>query len=185
MRPVRRLAIAALVCALALPVVATAGNAGTVEVTNDRAEVSTELGRSFTFRTTIANTSATATVPLVAHLNILSVRPGVYVDPEDWSGDRTRYIGSLPANGSSDLTWEIQAVNDGSLAAYITVLPQDDSGGLPVTGPAVRIAVAKRTTLNSGGILPLAIGIPMALGLLAGGVHRRRRRGDAKQADSR
>lgn len=32
---------------------------------------------------------------------------------------------------------------------------------------AVRVAVADRRTLNSGGILPLALGIPAFLGLLA------------------
>jgi hypothetical protein len=176
MRRVRRTAIVALALAASFAAPAAAGSTDSVVVTNDRSRVSTELGRSFSFRSTIANRSSVATEPLVAHLNILSVRPGVYVDPEDWSGDRTRYIGSLPANGTRELVWEIQAVNDGSLAAYITVLPQDDVGRPPVSGPAVRISVAKRTTLNSGGILPLAIGIPLALGLLAGGVHLRRRR---------
>jgi hypothetical protein len=40
----------------------------------------------------------------------------------------------------------------------------------------VRVSIQDRKTLNSGGILPLALGIPGALGLLALGVRLRRRR---------
>ena len=39
-----------------------------------------------------------------------------------------------------------------------------------------RIYVAGRDTLNSGGILPLALGIPALLGLVTGGMQVARRR---------
>jgi hypothetical protein len=39
----------------------------------------------------------------------------------------------------------------------------------------VRISIAERKTLNSGGILPLAVGVPAFLALLALGVRIRRR----------
>jgi hypothetical protein len=166
------LAAMALVPALA----AAADTPGAVSVASDRSHVTTQLGRSFVFRTRVANGASTPTASLVAHLNILSLRPGVYVDPEDWSSARTQYLGSVPARGSRTLAWTVQAVNSGSFAAYVTVLPRADLRRPPVTGPVVQIAVAKRTTLNSGGILPLAIGIPAFVGLLAGGVHLTRRR---------
>ena len=38
----------------------------------------------------------------------------------------------------------------------------------------MRIWIQDRKTLNSGGILPLALGVPAALGLLALGVRLRR-----------
>jgi hypothetical protein len=163
--------------AVALVLAGGAGAAaGDVSVTTDRSRVTTELGRRFTFRTTVTNQSSSATQSLIAHLNVLSLRPGTYVDPEDWSADRTRYLGTIPAGESQSITWRIHAVNDGTFAAYITVLPQAVSDEPPTTGPAVEFDVTKRTTLNSGGILPLALGIPALLGLLAGGVHLARRR---------
>ena len=42
---------------------------------------------------------------------------------------------------------------------------------------AVRFEVLERDTLNAGGILPLALGVPAALALLAAAVHLTRRRG--------
>lgn len=173
----RALAAALTALAAALMLAGGAGAAlGDVSVTIDRSRVKTELGRKFTFRTTVANQASSATQSLIAHLNVLSLRPGTYVDPEDWSADRTRYLGTIPAGGSQTITWKIHAVNHGSFAAYITVLPQAVSDKRPTTGPAVEFDVTKRTTLNSGGILPLALGVPAFLGLLAGGVHYARRR---------
>lgn len=166
--------VAALVTALAL-----AGGAGaqvsSASVTVDRTQISTGLGDTFGFRTTIANPAATATEALIAHLNILSLRDGLYVDPEDWSSQRTWYLGAIPAGGSRTISWKLKAVNGGRLAAYVAVLPQTGPARRPTTSPTIQITVAERKPLNSGGILPLALGVPALVGLLAGGVRLARR----------
>jgi len=111
----------------------------------------------------------------VAHLNVLSLRPGVYVDPEDWSSHRTRYLAPIPAHGSTTFSWRVKAVNAGSIAVYVAVLPASGSPVRPPTGPLVKVSIADRRSLNTGGIAPLALGVPLALtGLLA--VVRLRRR---------
>jgi hypothetical protein len=66
-------------------------------VTVDRAAISTELGRKFVLRTTISNRGSAAAQNMIAHLNVLSLRGDVYVDPEDWSSSRTRYLQPIPA----------------------------------------------------------------------------------------
>lgn len=176
--------LAAMLAALALAGSAGA-QAGEVSITTDRSQVTTGLGERFSFQTTIANGGASASGSLIAHLNILSLQDGTYVDPEDWSTDRTVYLGTLPAGGLRTITWNIHAVNTGSLAAYVTVLPQDDVDPPPVTGTAVRFEVAERDTLHAGGILPIALGVPAALALLAVAAHlARRRRGMASSRDS-
>ncbi len=164
----RALVVAVLACVL----VPTA-DAGT-RVTVDRTSVSTALGRTFSFSTTVAGGGSNES--LVAHLNILSVRPGVYVDPEDWSSNRTRYLGVLPEGHSVRIHWTLKAVNGGTFAAYVSVLPERAGGQVPANSPAVQIAVTERQTLNSGGILPLAAGIPALLAALALVVRRQRRR---------
>lgn len=172
-----RLALAGLALAgvLALPSVGAPAGAA-IAVSSSRARVATSLGREFDFATTIANDSAAPSEPLVAHLNILSLRPGVYVDPEDWSSQRTQYLAPIPAGGSRTLGWRVKAVNGGSLAAYVAVLPRDASSSAPATSPVVRFTVTSRRTLNAGGIVPLAAGIPALLALLALGVRIKRRR---------
>jgi hypothetical protein len=168
-------ATAALVLALA-----TAGSMraaevpGTLSVTTDRTQISTRLGHKFAFRTTITNTGAAPARELIAHLNVLSFDSSVYVDPEDWSSHRTSYLSPIPAGGSRTVSWRMQAVNAGRFAVYVAVLPRSGSTP-PVTSPTIDVTVAKRTTLNPHGVVPLALGVPALLGLLMLGVRMRRR----------
>lgn len=141
----------------------------------DRTAISTTLGKDFTFRSTISNRGSSPTGPLVAHLNILSLRSGVYVDPEDWSDSRTRYLAPIPAGGSTTLTWTVTAVNPGSLGVYVAVFPASGEGR-PATGPTVRAAIAERKTIDSGDVVPVALGVPALLGALAVGIRLGRRR---------
>lgn len=165
----------ALVAALALAGGAGA-QSGPPSVTVDRSQISAGLGETFSFRTAIANRTSTATEPLIAHLNILSLSAGLYVDPEDWSSERTQYVGPIPAGESRTIAWTVKAVNGGNLAAYVAVLPEARPTRPPTTSPAIQITVAERQTLNSGGILPLAVGVPALIGVLAGGIGLARRR---------
>jgi uncharacterized membrane protein len=103
------------------------------------------------------------------------VDPGVYVDPEDWSSHRTRYLPTVPAQGSVRVSWTVKAVNSGSFAVYVAVLPRHGADTIEVSEP-LRVDVGRRRTLNSGGVLPLAFGVPGFLALVALGARTRRRR---------
>lgn len=167
--------LVALVAALLLLAGTHAADAAaSLSVTVDRARISTQLGHKFVLRSTITNRGSAAASGLIAHLNVLSLRDGVYVDPEDWSSHRTQYLGTIPAGGSSTTTWRMQAVSAGRFGVYVAVLPQSGVAHPPTTGPAIHVAVAGRKTLNSGGILPLALGIPALLGLLTLGLRLHR-----------
>jgi hypothetical protein len=172
---VQRLGMCSAV-AVAAALLASSGLASTrsaVSVRPDQSSVSTKLGHKFAFRTTIANRDASP-AGLIAHLNVVSLSSRVYVDPEDWSAHRTRYLPSIPRGRSLTIPWKLEAVNSGEFAIYVTVLPRN-GGTLLAAGSPVRVTVAERRTLNSGGILPLAIGIPAVLALIWGGVRLRRR----------
>jgi len=173
-----RLRLALVVAVIAAPLVAGGARGADVpnpvSVTVDRTEISTQLGHKFAFRSIVTNAGSTAVRGLIAHLNVLSLRNGVYVDPEDWSSHRTRYLPPIEAGGSETISWGMEAVNSGSFAVYVAVLPETGGAEAPATGAAIHVAVARRRTLNSGGILPLALGIPALLGLLTLGFRLRR-----------
>lgn len=168
-----------LVCVLvaaAVHVAPTGASAADVlKVSVDRSRIETKLGHKFSVRTTITNGGSAAAKGYIAHLNVLSYDSGVYVDPEDWAGERTHYLPPIPAGDSATITWRMQAVNAGRFAIYVAVLLQRATAEPPTTGPAIAVTVAERRTLNSGGILPLAIGIPALLGLAWLGLRVRRR----------
>jgi hypothetical protein len=170
---VKRLALAAVL--LAFVSAAAAAAPAPVSVSVDRAQLATRLGHSVVFHSTIANRGGSPAAGLIAHLNVLSLRRGVYVDPEDWSSHRTRYLAPIPAHGSTTLSWRIKAVNAGSIGVYVAVLPASGSPVRPPTGPLVQISIADRKSLNTGGIAPLALGVPAAIALLLVAVRVRRR----------
>jgi hypothetical protein len=169
------LGLVSIVIAVLLAPAATAAGAEDVTVRVSPERIATELGGKFSFRSTITNNSTTDARGLIAHLNVLSLQNGTYVDPEDWSANRTRYLDPIPPNQSVTLTWRMQAVNDGDFGIYVAVLPESGAPIPPATGPTIHLDVAERKTLNAGGIVPLVLGIPAALGLLALGVRIRRR----------
>jgi hypothetical protein len=175
LRPRVKAGILVASCALIVSAGAQAGDTPhAVSVSVDRISISTKLGRAFSFASTITNHGDRAASGLIAHLNVLSLRDGVYVDPEDWSSHRTRYLAPIPAGGSTTIAWRMEAVNAGSFGVYVAVLPENGAARPPTTGSAIHVAVAERRTLNSAGILPLVLAIPGVLGLVALGFRLRR-----------
>ena len=160
--------------ALAAPAQGADGHGVSVQI--DRTSIATDLGHTFSIRSRVTNRGPTPSPALIAHLNVLSYERSVYVDPEDWSSSRTRYLAPIPARGSTPIVWRLQAVNAGRFAVYVSFLPQRGAPGAPTTAPAVRVRVVGHRTLNASGVLPLALGLPALLAVAATGVRIRRRK---------
>jgi hypothetical protein len=141
----------------------------------DRTQISTRLGRSFSLGSTITNAGPDTARGLVAHLSVLSLREDPYVDPEDWAPQRVVFLDPIPPGASRTLRWSMTAVNAGTFGVYVSVLAQNPRDGPAPNTPTVDLRVAQRRTLNSGGILPLALAVPALLGALTIAVRLRRR----------
>ena len=137
-----------------------------------RGDVSTRIGESFGFDSEIRNTSGETQSDLVAHLNVAGLSSGIYVDPEDWSEDRTRFLRHLAPGESTTVGWNVKAVTGGRAAIYVVVLPGRNE---PAVSQAMTVQIADTKDLNSDGVLPLALGVPAVLGVVALTVRRRRR----------
>jgi hypothetical protein len=180
MRPA--LAVLALVAVLA-PGAAVAAPANLaaapappgLSVALDKTVVSTAIGQRFSFTSTVRNDGDRPAPAVIAHLNVLSLDPDTYVDPEDWSSSRTAYAGTLAPHATARLAWNVQAVNTGRFVLYVAVTAEQ--GAAHVTGSdTLRLAVAEQRTLDAGGMLPLAAAMPAGVLLLIGLVARSRRR---------
>jgi uncharacterized membrane protein len=166
--------LAAVLGVLAAPALA----APPIRVVAGPTLVSTRLGDELTVTTRVTNTGSASTGSLLAHLNIASVDRRAYVDPEDWSSERSQEL-TLSSGESRTLSWDIQAVNSGSFAAYVVVLPTASTrAGSPelVVSPMIRLEVATRSTLDAGGALYVVGIVPLVLGVTALAVRWRMRR---------
>lgn len=163
---IRRAVLAAVLASLAPAASAVAAQEDGVEVRFAESARDVVLGDRFTLTSTVSGPPAGA----LAHLNVVSLTDEVYVDPEDWSPERSKAV------GAAQQTWDLQAVNAGTFAVYVVVLPTGQGAGPVVVSPPVRLTVADRSTLDLGATLPVVVTVPLALGLLAGAVLYRSRR---------
>lgn len=147
-----------------------------ISVTLDTEQLVAGPGERIHFSSTIRNDGSSRLAGLVAHLNILTTDPDVYVDPEDWSPRRTQYLGELGAGEQSVLEWDVRAVTSGPLILYVAVTDQE-SGTVTASGP-LHMEVRGQREVNSQNVLPLVAGVPAGVLVLLGltGVRRRRQR---------
>jgi uncharacterized membrane protein len=163
-----------LACAAAAAPVAAAAPA---EVSLSRQEVSTRLGDSFAFTSRIENRGTTALDGLVAHLNVVGLSSGIYVDPEDWSEERTKSVSPLGPGESTEVDWDVTAVTGGEAAIYVVALRRDEPGREELAiSPAMDVRIAESKDLNTDGVLPLTLAVPAVIAVAAFGVRRRRAR---------
>jgi hypothetical protein len=154
---------------------ALAAPAAAADVSFDRAAVAMSVGERVTLSSKIGNPGDGPSGPILAHLNVVSLTDDVYVDPEDWSSDRSQVIEDLGPGETRTLSWPIQAVDVGSFAVYVVLLPDAGRGPLTVS-PPVHLDVAGKRTLDAGGALPVVLVVPVLLGLGAGAIRYRQAR---------
>jgi uncharacterized membrane protein len=162
-----RLLLAVLVLAL-FPATASA----TVEVAVARSRIDSTVGQYLNISSTITNSGSEPTGKLIAHLNVASLND-VYVDLEDWTAAPTQSLPPLGPGESTEVSWDIQAVNAGTFTVYAVVLP-GGSASLSAS-PPIHVEVAGRRTLSAGGALPIALVVPLLLGVAVFAVRRRLR----------
>lgn len=145
-----------------------------VSISVEPAAKSVSAGDRFRFTSTVRNDTDRPLAGLIGHLNIVALDPDVYVDPEDWSSARTKYLDVLPAGGSTRLTWEVQAVGSGRFILYVGVAQRQAASSVAGSQP-LRLDVSHRRVLGARSVLPLAGAVPAAVLVLLMTVARRRR----------
>ncbi len=143
---------------------AAAQSPANVELSVSAAGDSVVLGDSLQLRVTVANRSADPTAPLAVHLDVTDPTSTTSVDPEDWTTTLTRSVGVLAPQATTSLEWTVQPVAAGTYTVY-TVALSAGSEAL-ASSNALQVTVQDRRTLDPGGILPVALGVPLLVGAL-------------------
>lgn len=141
-----------------------------LQITVDLAYQTVTAGDEIEFNTVVTNSGAETSPTLHVAMNIVKTGKGDPVDPEDWSPQRTQEIASLGPGESVDLPWTVEAILEGDYMVYLTVIPQPDgpeSTSQPISSAGIHLTVLPFTNTNPGGVLPIAIGMPVALILIS------------------
>jgi len=135
---------------------------------------------SIFFDTVITNNGTEASPSIFVAMNIINLEAnGEPIDPEDWSPQRTQSIDSLAPGQSATLSWRVNAILEGDVMIYMVAIPQPDAQNTtshPIASPGIHLTVTPFTKLNPGGVLPFAVGIPLALLVIIYFVNRNRNR---------
>jgi len=153
--------------------------AGGLTVSVSKSEVSTLTGVTFTFSSEITNSGSEATPPLIANLNFVATDNSTYIDPEDWSPQRTVSVDPIAAAASATQTWTVKPVLKGDVAVYVVVLPEPPalaSAGPLAASPAITVHVDEKRTLDPGGVLPVVLAVPAFLAVAYAGLRVARSR---------
>jgi hypothetical protein len=152
--------------------------AGDLTVSVSQSKVSALTGDSFNFTSEIKNAGFEATPPLIANLAFVAVDGGTYVDPEDWSAERTQAVEPIAAGATSTQMWTVKTVLEGDVAAYVAVLPAPPALATDsplAVSPAIQMHVEEHRALNPGGVLPTVLVVPVVLLAAFGGMRIVRR----------
>ena len=136
-----------------------------------------KTGDRIKFNTLVTYTGTEKSPPMVVALNIVNLKDGNPVDPEDWSPERAQYIKPLEPGQSAEHTWIVYTILEGDYMAYVVVFPDPnnpEATSQPVASSGIHLTVHPYTRLNPRGVLPLALGMPG--GLMLGMIFLRWRR---------
>jgi ABC-2 type transport system permease protein len=170
-------ATAALGLTAAQPARAATAGSG-LQISIDLAYKTVNAGDKIRFKTVLTNGGSQTSPPLNVAMNIVKTGKGDPVDPEDWSPERTQPLESLAGGASASQDWTVEAILEGDYMVYLTVIPKPDGPDAttePVSSPGLHLTVRAFSDSNPGGVLPVAIGMP--IGLVAIALVSRARRG--------
>jgi hypothetical protein len=141
------------------------GGALQISISMDSKTVKT--GDGVNFDTVVSNAGTEMSSPVIVAMNIINLsKEGDVVDPEDWSPERTQYLDTLAPGESATLSWQVNAVLDGDYMVYIVAVPQPENAAAStdtVSSRGLHLSVTKFTSLNPGGVLPFAVGVPIVI----------------------
>lgn len=142
-----------------------------LEVRVEPSELTVDVGAQVELTVTITNRSSEPSAAMAAHLDVTDPTGSGSVDPEDWTGTLTRQVGVIEGGGTETITWPMTPISGGRFVAYVLLIPIEGKQALTASN-VVRIVVDERRTLNPQGVLPVAAGAPLLIGLLLVGQRR-------------
>jgi ABC-2 type transport system permease protein len=125
-----------------------------------------KTGDRIEFSTLVTYNGTHSSPPLIVAMNIVNLKNGDPVDPEDWSPERAQYIEPLFSGRSVKQNWTINAILEGDYMAYMVIIPEPDgteATSQPIAASGIHLLVKPFLRINPGGVLPLAIGMPVGL----------------------
>ena len=143
--------------------------------------LSPQMGDWLKFHSVIENSGKQTAHGIVAWISLVQVDPGHEqpMDLEDWSAHKAVTQAVLQPGEQVKVEWPIRLIQAGAYRVVISAV--DRETGHVMTSPFVDFKVRRKPVVDSGRILPVALGVPvLVLGMMAW--RRYRHRGGSRLA---
>jgi hypothetical protein len=140
------------------------GSSTPLKIETPTQPLSGTAGQYVNLPATITNTSDNPIKDIVAYVTLVETTSGQQapVDLEDWSAHRAVTIDSLAPSESQNAAWDLRLIKGGEYVVYAAAIEKGSSQA--AVGPVVPLSVTAQKNLNPGGVLPVALGVPILVG---------------------
>jgi hypothetical protein len=141
------------------------GSSTPLKIETPTQPLSGTAGQYVNLPATITNTSDNPIKDVVAYVTLVETTSGQQapVDLEDWSAHRAVTFDSLAPGTTENASWDLRLIKGGEYVVYAAAI--EKSSSQPSAGPEVTLSVTAQKNLNPGGVLPVALGVPILVGL--------------------
>jgi hypothetical protein len=143
-----------------------------------------QMGDQVSFVSTIVNKSRAPARGVVAWLSLIQVDPGHEqpMDLEDWSAHKAVTLAEIAPGGRVQAEWPMRLIQAGTYR--VAVIAVERHAPRAVASPFAEIKVRAKPVVESRRILPVSLGVPLALAALLFFSLARRRRKPVSQSAS-
>jgi len=160
--------LAPLLLAMGIAFAASAASAGNLSIDLKPGAgnpVSPQMGDTLSFHTVIRNDSANLVDGLIAWISLVQIDKGHEqpVDLEDWSAHKAVTAASLAPGQTLETDWPMRLIQAGTYRVVISAVSRDASG--LAASPFADVMVRQKPVVESRRVLPVALGLPLLLGI--------------------
>ncbi|MGL5445915.1 MAG: hypothetical protein ACRDBL_01235 [Rhabdaerophilum sp.] len=136
---------------------------------------SPQMGDRLAFETVIRNTGDQSIDGLIAWISLVQIDPGKEqpIDLEDWSAHKAISRASLKPGETISTQWPMRLIQSGHYRVVVSAVSREGASLTP--SPFVDFVVRAKPVVESARVLPVALGLPLLIGLSFIGWRRRDR----------
>jgi hypothetical protein len=135
---------------------------------------SPQMGDNLSFHSVIRNDGSAPVDGLIAWMSLVQIDKGNErpVDLEDWSAHRAVTAASLAPGETVETDWPVRLIQAGTYRVIISAVSRDSAD--LTASPFADFTVRRKPVVESQRVLPVALGVPLLIGIALIGRRRRR-----------
>jgi hypothetical protein len=153
--------------AATLALTAASASAGTLSVDLRAApgnRATPQMGDRLSFSSALRNPGPTPVSGVIVWISLIRIDPGNEqpVDLEDWSAQKAVTVPSLAVGETIGAEWPMRLIQAGTYRLMVAAGSRD--GGTMAFAPFAEFTVREKPVVESGRVLPVALGFPLLIG---------------------